>query len=66
MVGRAARRLTAPRVNPSRVARPWRVALREERARPCAVVGPWDLAPLMRAVADFFVDTGLVGILPLG
>ena len=37
----------------ARVASPWRTAFWEERARPAAVVGLWDLAPLARAVADF-------------
>ncbi len=35
------------------VERPWRRALREDTVRPAEVVGPWDLAPLTRAVVDF-------------
>ena len=51
-----------------RTVSPWRRALREERARPAEVAGPWDLAPLMRAVVDFLLDLGLglVGILAPG
>ena len=58
MAGRAA----------ARVARPWRRAFWEERARPSGVAGPWDLAPLARAVADLVLDVGLglVGILAPG
>ena len=50
------------------VARPWRRAFCDERARPAAVAGPWDLAPLARAVKDFLLDVGLVlvGILAPG
>lgn len=52
----------------ARVVSPWRRAFWEERARPAAVAGPWDLAPLARAVTDFLLDVGLVlvGILAPG
>jgi hypothetical protein len=33
--------------------RPWRRELREEISRVAADFGPWDLAPLARAVSDF-------------
>ena len=45
--------------------RPWRRALREERVKPSGVMGPWDLAPLMRAVEDFsgvITDICVVGL----
>lgn len=35
-------------------ASPWRRALREERARPSGVTGPWDLVPLARDAAVCF------------
>jgi hypothetical protein len=31
---------------------PWRRLLRDEAARPRGVTGPWELAPLARAVSD--------------
>lgn len=67
-VGSAAVRVAPGRLVAPRVERPWRVALRDERARPAGVAGPRDFAPLARAVADFMLVVGLVlvGILAPG
>jgi len=58
---------TAGRAGAGLAERPWRRALREDTVRPAEVVGPWDLAPLMRAVVDLSgVITDIFVFGPLG